>query len=174
MTTHPAAPRHAHGHAWHLTDYLRTLHKRRWFAVPTFLVVFLSGALSSLRAVPIYEATTQILIEKDARRASSINTVLEDQTAWMDDDFYPTQYKILQSRALALRTAEALEHDGQTEHFPARSSLALSPSALVAKALALVTSPWPKPVPPPAADSHVADETNSQSGRIDSFLRQSQ
>ena len=44
----------------------------------------------------------------------------------MDDDFYPTQYKILQSRALALRTAEALEHDGQTEHFPAQSGFSLS------------------------------------------------
>jgi len=170
MTTHPSAPRQTPGQAWHLTDYMRTLHKRRWFAVPTFLVVFLSGALSSFRAVPIYEATTQILIEKDARRASSINTVLEDQTAWMDDDFYPTQYKILQSRALALRTAEALEHDGQREHFPAQSSFSLSPSVLVDKALTLVKSPWQKPVPPPAADSHPADETISQSGRIDSFL----
>ena len=132
--------------------------------------MFLSGALTSFRAVPIYEATTQILIEKDARRASSINTVLEDQAAWMDDDFYPTQYKILQSRALALRTAEALEHDGQTEHVPAQSSFTLSPSVLVDKALTLVKSPWQKPVPPPAADAPAADETISQSGRIDSFL----
>ena len=62
MSTQPA-PRHTAGHAWHLTDYLRILHKRRWLAVPTFLVVFLSGALSSLRAIPIYEAKTQILID---------------------------------------------------------------------------------------------------------------
>ena len=41
---------------------------------------------------------------------------------------------------------------------------------LLDKALTLVKSPWQKPVPPPAADARAADETISQSGRIDSFL----
>src|SRR5215471_6025608 len=157
MSTQPA-PRHAAGHAWHLTDYLRILHKRRWLAVPTFLVVFLSGALNSLRAIPIYEAKTQILIDKDARRASSINTVLEDQTAWMDDDFYPTQYKILQSRALALRTADALERNGQTEHVPTRSGFSLSPSSLVDKVVALAKSPWQKSAAP-VVEAKAVNET---------------
>ena len=168
MSTQPA-PRQSPGHGWHLTDYLRILHKRRWFAVPTFLVVFLSGALSSLRAIPIFEATTQIMIEKDARRASSINTVLEDQAAWMDDDFYPTQYKILQSRALALRTAEAIERDGQTEHVASRRSFSLSPIALVNSLISLTRSPEQKPAAT-AADTKAAEESMPQSAKIDGFL----
>jgi capsular exopolysaccharide synthesis family protein len=144
------------------------LHKRRWFAIPTFLVVFLSGALGTLRAIPIYEATTQVMIEKDARRATSINTVLEDRDGWMDDDFYPTQYRILQSRALALRTTEALERSGPPERVPAPSGFSLSPWALVDRAVSLAKSPWAKPAPLP--DKPAGDETQPQSSKIDGFL----
>ncbi|MFI5177693.1 MAG: GumC family protein [Vicinamibacterales bacterium] len=156
------------GHSWHPTDYLRVLHKRRWFAIPTFLVVFLSGALGSLRAIPIYEATTQVMIEKDARRATSINTVLEDRDGWMDDDFYPTQYRILQSRALAWRTADSLDKSGPPEQVPPQSGFSLSPWALADHTISLLKSPWAKPAPktnPPATD-----ETQSQSSKIDGFL----
>jgi uncharacterized protein involved in exopolysaccharide biosynthesis len=52
----------------HLTDYLRVIYKRRWVAGSAFLLVFLTAATTSLRKTPIYEATTQLLIEKDAHR----------------------------------------------------------------------------------------------------------
>src|SRR5215469_2320059 len=130
MTTHSTAPRSPHGATRHLTDYIRILHKRRWIALPAFLIVFVSGVVSSLSTMPVYEATAQLMIEKEARRATSITGVLDDQNAWMDDDFYPTQYKILQSRALALRTADSLQKTGIVEHIPAGRHFSLSPGAL--------------------------------------------
>jgi capsular exopolysaccharide synthesis family protein len=151
-----------------VTDYLRILHKRRWIALPTFLVVFVSGALSSWRTVPIFEATTQLMIEKEARRATSITGVLDDQNAWMDDDFYPTQYKILQSRALALRTADALGKSGVVEREPAQR-VSLSPVALVAHVFALVSAP-PMRTTPAAQPAPAENETQSQSDKIDDFL----
>jgi hypothetical protein len=49
----------------HLMDYVRVLYKRRWIAIPAFVIVCLVGTINSYRKVTIYEARTQILIEKD-------------------------------------------------------------------------------------------------------------
>jgi capsular exopolysaccharide synthesis family protein len=169
MTTHSTAPRSPHGATRHLTDYLRILHKRRWIALPAFLIVFVSGVVSSLSTMPVYEATAQLMIEKEARRATSITGVLDDQNAWMDDDFYPTQYKILQSRALALRTADSLEKTGIVEHVPAGHHLSLSPGALVDRVFALGSVVGSKP-PAAAPETAAVDETRAQSGKISGFL----
>ena len=95
-------------HYSHFTDYLRVIYKRRYIAAAAFTIVFTYGALVSLRKTPIYEASTQLLIEKETRRAPSLNAVLQDVEGWYDDDFYQTQHKMLQSRALAWRTIEGL------------------------------------------------------------------
>ncbi|MEO7190509.1 MAG: polysaccharide biosynthesis tyrosine autokinase [Vicinamibacterales bacterium] len=167
-----ASARHATAKR-HPTDYLRILYKRRWIAIPGFLVLFLSGALSSLRTVPIYEARTQLLIEKDARRATSINNVLQERQSWYNDDFYPTQYKILQSRALALRTVQALATAGQVEKVPAGPSFSFSltglANAAVSGVLSLVKSaPAPQAAPAGAAEA----EDVALGGRVDGFLGQ--
>ena len=169
MTTHSSAPRPSQSATRHLSDYIRILHKRRWVALPAFLVVFVSGAVSSLSTTPVYEATAQLMIEKEAPRATSITGVLDDQNSWMDDDFYPTQYKILQSRALALRTSDALEKTGVAERVPEGHHLSLSPGALIDRVLALVTVVGAKPQSP-APEAASADETRLQSDKIDAFL----
>ena len=75
-------------HNKHLSDYLRVLYKRRWLAGAAFLGVFAYGAVSTIKQTPLYQATTQIMIEKEARRATSISDVLDDQASYYDDDFY--------------------------------------------------------------------------------------
>src|SRR5688572_29143874 len=92
----------------HLGDYLRVLYRRRWTAGLALLVVFVYGAFNTLKKTPIYEATAQILIEKEARRATSLNSVLEQGGSYYDEDFYQTQYRVLQSRALAWRAVQTL------------------------------------------------------------------
>src|SRR5258708_34436252 len=84
--------------ARHFRASLRVLHKRRWTAGLACLAVFLYGAVDTLKKTPIYEGTAQVLIEKDAKRSTSLSTVLEESQSYYDDDFYPTQFKILQSR----------------------------------------------------------------------------
>lgn len=92
----------------HLMDYVRVLYKRRWVAVPAFLIVFLIGAINSVRTTPIYEARTQLLIEKDTPKVGNLSTMFQETDGWYNDDFYQTQYRILQSRSLAHRTAELM------------------------------------------------------------------
>jgi capsular exopolysaccharide synthesis family protein len=145
----PTAP------AFHPTHYLRVFYKRRWIAIPGFLLVFLSGAIDSVRTVPIYQAATQLMIEKSARRATSINTVLEERDAWYDDGFLPTQHKILQSRALSARVVAAREVRFRPEHVPPSPSFSFSVGGLVAAARTGLTrlmnrGEAPAAPPPPA------------------------
>lgn len=140
--TQPAspAPRHSSESWWHPTDYLRILYKRRWVAIPAFLLVFVSGALETIRAVPIYEARAQLLIERDARRATSIDAALQDPSrGYYDDGFYLTQYKIIQSRSMALRTVEALDKSGPPEKIPTVSGFSFSLSGMISSAISGVT-----------------------------------
>ena len=82
---------------------MRVLHKRRWLAAAAFLAVFVYGAINTIKQTPLYQAKTQIMIEKEARRQTSLDTVLDEQPGYYDDDFYPTQLRVLQSRKLAGR-----------------------------------------------------------------------
>lgn len=170
MAHHPSQPggRQATPRAsWHPTDYLRVLYKRRWVAIPGFLLVFLSAAIGSIRTVPVYEARTQLMIEKDARRATSLNTVLEDRDSWYQDDFYPTQYRVLQSRVLAVRTARALDH-AAPERVPSDHGMSFSLSGLVGGAITTVTS-WfaPAPLPPAEGTGVPSAESAALTARAD-------
>jgi succinoglycan biosynthesis transport protein ExoP len=99
---------HQHEDEHHVMDYVRVVYKRRWIAIPALLVVFLTGAVNSFRTTPLYEARTQLLIEKDTPKVANLNTMFQEQDGWYNDDFYQTQYKILQSRTLARRTVTSM------------------------------------------------------------------
>ena len=68
---------HQHEEEHHLLDYVRVVYRRRWIAIPALLVVFLVGALNSFRTTPLYEARTQLLIEKDTPKVASLNTMFQ-------------------------------------------------------------------------------------------------
>ena len=144
----------------HFTDYLRVIYKRRWTAGLAFLVVFAAGAINTLKKPQIYEATTKILIEKEARRSTTINSVLDDQQNWYDDDFYKTQYEILRSRRLAWRAVQALGLDKTAgAAAPAQTASAGGVTGWLSRLVGA-----PKKIAPPTPN-----ETSMQSGLIDGF-----
>ncbi len=165
LISQPVAP------AKHLSDYLRVLHKRRWLASAAFLAVFVFGAISTVKQTPMYEARTQIMIEKEARRATSLDTVLDDQPDYYSDDFYPTQLRILQSRKLAGRVVEKLGQpqipDAPTASTPAASTGGSGAAHLLGGAFGWVSQlvGAPKRIDPPAAD-----ETTTEQNLITGFL----
>ena len=99
---------HQHEEERHLMDYVRVIYKRRWVAIPVFLTVLVIGAINSYRTTPLYRASTQILIEKDSPKVGDLSTIFKQNDGWYNDDFYQTQYRILQSRSLGRKTAEAM------------------------------------------------------------------
>src|SRR5262245_20898821 len=92
----------------HVMDYLKVVYRRRWIALPVFLIVFVVGAINALREIPIYQARVQMLIQKDAPNVARLDQVFDSQSSWYDSDFYQTQFRILQSRTLARRTIDAM------------------------------------------------------------------
>lgn len=90
----------------HLRDYWNVVRRRRGLAFLTFLLIVAAGVARVVLLRPVYQATSQILIERE------IPSVLEfDQQraskAW--DDFYQTQYRLLQSRLLARQVVERMD-----------------------------------------------------------------
>jgi polysaccharide biosynthesis transport protein len=143
----------------HLTDYIKVLSRRRWIATTTFLLVVVTVAIYTFTATPIYEARVQMLIEAENPNVVSFKEVIEQEKT--TNDYYQTQYRILQSRALARRTLDQLRLWDQFD--PTKAPRGLS----VRNAVGAVTN-WLKPAKP--AELPGAEETAAQSKSIDNFL----
>lgn len=88
-------------------DYLRILLRRRWAILSVFSVIVATVAVHAYTATPIFKATLQMLIERQAPR------ILDQQGTgvqydYSGEEFYQTQYKLLESRALGKKVAEKL------------------------------------------------------------------
>ena len=92
----------------HLLDYVRVIYKRRWIALPVFLIVMTFGVINTLRQTSVYQGRVQLLIEKDTPNVATLDQMFNAQDGWFLDDFYQTQYRILQSRSLARRSVDLL------------------------------------------------------------------
>jgi len=154
----------------HLVDYIKVLYKRRWTAMTAFLLVVISVTVYTFTVTPVFEAKTRLLIESENPNVVSFKAVVdEDQTK---QDYYQTQYNILQSRALARRTLEELKlwdrplFGGQTDQRSTFSAILTPPFALVGALSSSKSSPrltGPNAIPD-------ADETAAQTRSIDRFL----
>lgn len=174
----PAAVSHPAPEEKHLLDYVRVIYKRRWIGIPAFLIVFVVGSVNALRQTPIFQGRAQLLIEQEAPSVTSLDQMFQSTEGWYNDDFYQTQYRILQSRSLAKRTIGLLNlwdapklGNGPEER--AQISVTGLISTGIAAAISLAKKPFASDEPAPGTRT-VADpgegETFSQSGRIDEFL----
>jgi len=148
----------------HLMDYVRVLYKRRWTVMTVFIVVVLSVTVYTFTATPIYEARVQILIEKENANVVSFKEAFEQNQ--ITDDYYQTQYKILQSRALARRTINTLKLWDHPQFNPKpNGSWTLRRIVTTPLTTAIGWLRQEKPVDPP-----LVDETKVESRTIDRFL----
>ena len=86
--------------------YLRIASKYRWLIAGITLAVFLVTAVTTFMTTPIFKATASLQIEREATKVIDQGDVSSDEVG--GQDFYQTQYQLLQSRTLAERTAAAL------------------------------------------------------------------
>ena len=99
-----------------LRQYLGVMIKRRWIIFTIFTVLVLTVAVNTFTAIPIYQATARIVIEKENPNLVSIQEVMAvDSTG---TDYYQTQYKIIESRAVARDVIRRLDLNNSTEFFP--------------------------------------------------------
>ena len=148
----------------HILDYVRIVYRRRWSVLVAFVAVFGSTLVYTFTATPVYEARAQLLIENEDSKIVSFQEVLEQNKK--ANDYYQTQYRILQSRALAKKTmdAEQLWMDPQFTGGGA-PGLSLNPMVWVA-----AVARWIPNRQTGEAEAPGAQETAAQSASIDRFL----
>jgi polysaccharide biosynthesis transport protein len=145
----------------HLSDYLKVLSHRRWAALTAFLVVMVAVVIYTFTATPIYRARVQLLIENENPNVVSFKEVIEQEKT--TNDYYQTQYRMLQSRSLARRTLDRL---GLWSMFAPASR-----PGVVSRTASSVTAPfrgWLSPAKP--AELPAAGETAAESRALDQFL----
>lgn len=166
------------GEEKHLWDYARIVYKRRWIALPAFLLVFCTMTFNALRETPLYRSQVQMLIEKDAPTVATLDQMFQSQEGWYNDEFYQTQNRILQSRSLAKRTIDAMNlWDAPKLGNGPEPKSQISVRGLVwsaidgAMALALRPFASDEPLPStPSLEQAQAGENAAQSSRISEFL----
>ncbi len=161
----------------HILDYVRVVYKRRWIAIPVFLLVVIVGLLNALRETPIYRARTQLVIEKDTPTVATLDQMFQSTDAWYNDAFYQTQYRILQSRSLSRRAVDEMKlWDAPLGRQPdARVSLdpltlaRIGVSKVYHGAKGLVGMDDPPVQPAQVTEAPDASETAMQAAKIDQF-----
>ncbi|HEX6738626.1 MAG TPA: GNVR domain-containing protein, partial [Vicinamibacteria bacterium] len=90
----------------HLRDYWHVVLRRRWLALAVLLLVVGASAARVLLVRPVYQANAQILIEREVPKVVDFDEKARADDAWQD--YYQTQYRLLQSRLLARKVVEKL------------------------------------------------------------------
>jgi succinoglycan biosynthesis transport protein ExoP len=177
-TSGPSDGGHTATEQKHVLDYVRILYKRRWIALPVFLVLFAVGAVNTLRETAVYQGKVQLLIESDTPKVAKLDQMFESGASYYDDDFRQTQYRILQSRSLAKLTIDAMKlWDAPSLGAGPAARGSITVTGLVRTAVhfaitfARASFPDDAEAPaPPTAAQRAGNETGRQSGRIDEFL----
>jgi len=168
----------------HVMDYVRVLYKRRWILLPVLVITFTVGSVNALRQTPIYQGRAQLLIESDAPKVAKLDQMFDSTGGYFSDEFYQTQYRILQSRSTAKLAIDSLNMwDAPRLGSGPDPRGSVTVVGLVSEAIATVSdlvkkpfaSDQPEPsastaVQPAATEPSAANETRRQSARIDEFL----
>jgi len=91
----------------HLDDYLDIIRRRKWVVIAFFVVVVGMVSTFSFMSTPVYQATTQIIIEPQSFPVMGMGDVASKASA--EQDYYQTQYNLLLGRGLARQVIQELE-----------------------------------------------------------------
>ena len=90
-----------------LRQYLRIAIRWRYVIIAATAVCLLLGLIVTLLMTPRYTATSRVEIARESDRVTNFQGVERDATA-ADQEFYQTQYGLLESETLAQRVAAQL------------------------------------------------------------------
>ena len=111
----------------HLLDYLYLLRKRKWFVLASLLITVTTVIIGNYVTAPIYEAHSQLVIEKESARSVVSGQELEylDYESYLSESLtFNTQFKMVVSYPVLKRVVRNLhlkEHAlDQEKHQAAR------------------------------------------------------
>ena len=91
----------------HLMEYWHVVLVRRRLVAAVALSILAVAVLRVVLVRPVYEAVTQVLVERE--NLNIVNFKEVSQVDALRDDYYQTQFKILQSRTLARQVIESMD-----------------------------------------------------------------
>jgi capsular exopolysaccharide synthesis family protein len=94
-----------------LAEYARVLWRYRWGVLGLAAIAMAVAAFKAYLEVPIFRASSTLLIEREAARFVSIDPVYQSAPMWDFGEYYQTQYEILRSRPIAERVVRQLGLD---------------------------------------------------------------
>ena len=100
------------------------------------------------------------MIEKDSPSVATLDQMFQVQDGWSNDEFYQTQYRVLQSRTLAKRTLDEMRlGNGPLGNVPVPKA-SMDPISIVKRGFAMVSAMVTgRPVAQPVStEPHDADE----------------
>lgn len=89
-----------------LTHYLDVLMRRRWIVAAALVIVFTTTALVTFTTRPVYQASSMLEIEKERGGGTVQDGSLVENS---NEDYYQTQYKLLQSESLLQKVYDELQ-----------------------------------------------------------------
>ncbi len=92
----------------HLRDYLRVVKKRLWTMAVFFFFVVTLAYFNVSRQTPLYQAQARIQIDRENPRVLNFQEVVQPESGYWGDEYYKTQFQLLQSRSLALEVVNRL------------------------------------------------------------------
>lgn len=116
----------------HLRDYWKVIRKRRWIILAIFLIAVVFTAIKSFTTKPVYRGTATIQINIENPQITDFKEIFA-VNMWAQD-YYQTQYRILESRTLARRVVQKLKLWEHPEFLP-------QPLTLSQKVRSVVLSP---------------------------------
>jgi polysaccharide biosynthesis transport protein len=100
-----------------LRDYFHVLLKRKWTLITVFAVAVITVTIHAFTATPYYDATTRLIIDRENPNVVSIQEVMAVDAS--GTDYYQTQYKIIESRAVSREVIRRLNLAQSEEFNPA-------------------------------------------------------
>ena len=97
-------------------EYLVLLHRRRLVVAACIGVALLVAAVHNGTSVPLYQATVQLLIDRQPPRVLAGSPTSEIDPG--STDYYQTQYELLRGRALAEKVLPGLGDAGELRRGP--------------------------------------------------------
>src|SRR2546422_391779 len=97
----------------HFWDYWRVISRRRWTIISVFLVTAILVTLWTFTTRPVFTGTATLRIEREQPRVVKFEEVIKESDS--QQDYYQTQYKLLQSRTLANRVIGLQQLDQKVE-----------------------------------------------------------
>ena len=91
-----------------ISQVMNALLRFKWLILGIVAASLILGAIVTLLATPLYSAATRLEISREQANVTNVEN-LEPSESMRNQEFYETQYALLQSKTLAERVAKQLD-----------------------------------------------------------------